>query len=180
MSDRSELYNAYMNAAKKQVKQSDKSYDQAISQTMRRAIASGMGRSSYNIATQANLENDKLTAANQIKSDANDAFIQAWLAYKQQQEQIDLQNRQFEWEKEQAAASAAASGGYGGYTGNTTGNPTSNVPSYMDTIAQMLGNGASNVASTAATGKTGSMFTQYIKKGKDYSDLNKKWYTPFG
>jgi len=118
MSDYSKLKKAYMNAADKQIKESNRNYDDTISQANTNALVRGMGRSSYALQTSANLENQKLETASQIKSDANDAFIQAWLAYKQQQEQIQLQREQFEWEKQQAAASASAYGG--------SGNPGSN------------------------------------------------------
>ena len=50
----------------KQKEESNEAYDQAISQSDRQALSRGMGRSSYNIATQANLLNKKVKAQNDI------------------------------------------------------------------------------------------------------------------
>jgi hypothetical protein len=50
----------------KQRDESNKSYDQAVSQADRSALARGMQRSSYNMQTQANLLNQKVKAENDI------------------------------------------------------------------------------------------------------------------
>ena len=123
MSEKSKLYKAYMNEANKQIKQSDKAYDQTISQANANALSRGMGRSSYALQTSANLENQKLEAGNQIKSDAKDAFIKAWLAYEQQQQALQLQRDQFEWQKQQAEAAAAAASSGGGKSSYTDNRP---------------------------------------------------------
>ena len=52
----------------KQREQSDEAYDKAIAQTDRQALSRGMQRSSYNNATLANLQNQKVKAQNDITS----------------------------------------------------------------------------------------------------------------
>ena len=52
----------------KQLEESDKAYDKAIAQTDRTAMGRGMGRSSYNSQIMANMQNEKVNAANDIRS----------------------------------------------------------------------------------------------------------------
>ena len=52
----------------KQLEQSNSAYDKAISQADRQALSRGMQRSSYNNATLANLQNQKVKAQNDINS----------------------------------------------------------------------------------------------------------------
>ena len=172
MSDKSKLYRAYMNEADKQIKASNESYDQTISSANRNALNRGMGRSSYALQTAANLEEDKLNAANDIKTGMQDAFIKAWLAYKQQQEQLQLQRDQFEWQKQQAAAAAA--GGGGGSSSSYSKNPGTSsdtngdgVPDWLqalngtgsgsgggNSIASMFGNALSSGVSNLSAKKS--------------------------
>ena len=63
---RTRLYQSLAYSYGKQQEQSDKAYDKAISQSMNAAQARGLGRSSYNIQTQANLQQDKVDARNDI------------------------------------------------------------------------------------------------------------------
>lgn len=63
---RTKLYQSLGYSYGRQQEESDKSYDQAISQQDRAALARGLGRSSYNLQTQANLQNQKVEARNKI------------------------------------------------------------------------------------------------------------------
>ena len=142
-----QIYDYYRNSANQSVKESDKQYGQAIANSENAALARGMGRSSYALATSANLENQKTQAANQIRTNAENeanmailnqqnvvdqlAFQQAQAAQEQAnwQAQFDanqaqqawqnqFQQAQFNWQQQQAAAAnAAASGGYSGSSG---------------------------------------------------------------
>ena len=51
-----------------QIRESDKSYDQAIAEADRQALSRGMQRSSYNNQTLANLANQKIEAQNNIRA----------------------------------------------------------------------------------------------------------------
>lgn len=69
----------------RQREQSNEAYDKAISQADRQALSRGMQRSSYNNATLANLQNQKVKAANDITS-AQIAAYQSGLAQQEEAE----------------------------------------------------------------------------------------------
>ena len=79
-----------------QLKKSDEAYDQAYSQADRQALARGMGRSSYNNQTLANLAAKKIEAQNEI-GEAKIAAYQSGLNTLEQQEKED-EWRQKQWD----------------------------------------------------------------------------------
>ena len=62
------LWQSLSDSYGKQLEQSNSAYDKAISQADRQALSRGMQRSSYNNATLANLQNQKVKAQNDINS----------------------------------------------------------------------------------------------------------------
>lgn len=80
-----------------QIRESDKSYDQAYSQADRQALSRGMQRSSYNAQTLANLNNQKIEAQNNIRA----AQIADYQNRISQLEQQEAENER--WEREFAA-----------------------------------------------------------------------------
>ena len=80
-----------------QIRESDKSYDQAYSQADRQALSRGMQRSSYNNQTLANLNNQKIEAQNNIRA----AQIADYQNRISQLEQQEAENER--WEREFAA-----------------------------------------------------------------------------
>jgi len=63
---RTRLYQSLGYTYGQQMEDSDKQYDKAISQQDRTAISHGMQRSSFNLQTQANLQNQKVEARNKL------------------------------------------------------------------------------------------------------------------
>ena len=90
-------YQSVMYPYMQQIEKSNKAYDKEIANSDMRALARGMQRSSYNIATQANLGKEKVNAANEIANTGIAAF-QNWM---NQQEQQEKENER--WEREFAA-----------------------------------------------------------------------------
>lgn len=77
-----------------QIKESNKSYDKAISQNDNAMLARGMGRSSYANQTRANLYDDKLNAENNIRS--------AWIAdYQSRIGELEQQEKEEEWRQKE-------------------------------------------------------------------------------
>ena len=122
-----DLRKAYDAMAKRQIEASDKSYKQAKTSADLQAQSRGMGRSSYNNATLANLDSDKVKAQNNIREDIDAQYAQAvvqrenelWQQHFQEQQaaqqqenwqaQYDLQKQQLEAQLAQANASASVS-----------------------------------------------------------------------
>ena len=63
---RTKLYQSLGYTYGQQMDESDKAYDKEISQQANAALARGMGRSSYALQTQANLQNQKAEARNKL------------------------------------------------------------------------------------------------------------------
>lgn len=91
----------------KQKEQSDKSYDQAVSQADRSMLQRGMQRSSYNSQVQANLLNQKVKAQNDIDA-AQIADYQSRISQLEQQE-LENEWKQKEFDFQQAEADRAQS-----------------------------------------------------------------------
>lgn len=94
---RTRLYQSLGYSYGQQQEQSDKSYDQAISQTDRAMLGRGMQRSSYNIQTQANLQDQKAKERNRI----GEAFIADYQSRLSQLEENEA-NRELQREQFQA------------------------------------------------------------------------------
>ena len=93
-----DLRAAYDTSARRQIEESDKAYNQAKANADRQALSRGMQRSSYNNATLANLDSDKVRAQNVIRENTDAAYNQAVLNQQNVKDQLD-------WQKEQAAQS---------------------------------------------------------------------------
>jgi len=89
-----EIRGYYQNSADQSVKSSNEQYDRAISQSNNAALARGMGRSSYALATGAGLENKKAEAANQIRTNAENEANMAILNQQNVRDQMDFQKEQ--------------------------------------------------------------------------------------
>ena len=72
-----DLRSAYDTSAQRQIEASDESFQQAIANADHNALSRGMQRSSYNNATLAKLEADKVRAQNNIRENTEAAFNQA-------------------------------------------------------------------------------------------------------
>ena len=84
----------------KQADESNKAYDKAVSEADRAALARGMGRSSYNLQTQANLLNQKVKAQNDVNSALIADYQNRIGEIEQQEKEEERWNKQFDYQKE--------------------------------------------------------------------------------
>lgn len=102
-----DLRSAYDTMAANQIKASDEAYAQAKSSADRQAQSRGMGRSSYNNATLANLDAKGVEAQNEIRANVDAAYQQAVLNQQNVYDQLDLQQSQLDFQQQQAAQQQA-------------------------------------------------------------------------
>ena len=69
MSARDRLWDSLSNAYGTKTKQSNEAFDKAYSEADRLALGRGMQRSSYNLQNLANINKQKIDAANEISSE---------------------------------------------------------------------------------------------------------------
>lgn len=83
-----------------QVEESNKAYDQNYSQAETAALKRGMGRSSYNLQTLANISTEKAKAANRLGENLIASYQSGLNTLEQQEKEDERWNQQFAYQKE--------------------------------------------------------------------------------
>lgn len=97
---RTRLWQSLSTTYGKRTEDSNKAYDQNIAAADRAAQQRGMGRSSYNLQTMANLGKEKATAADRINSELIADYQNRLSDLEAQERQEAFQREQFEYQKE--------------------------------------------------------------------------------
>lgn len=154
---------------------SDQSYDNAISQQDRQALARGMQRSSYNAATQANLQSKKVQAQNDIyASQIADYEKQLYqierdeVSDAQWQAEFDENVRQFNIENN-VPMDDDSSGGGGGWGGSGSSSSSSSSGSSKKSTKKTTTTGDGTTSNNLFASDTGATTgtTSIIKPGNN-------------
>lgn len=93
------LWQSLNNTYNQQRKQSNESYDQAISQTDRQMLSRGMQRSSYAGQTLANMQQKKIEAENQITGNQIADYQNRLTQLEQQEKEEEWREKQFDYQQ---------------------------------------------------------------------------------